>query len=315
MEKINFNIFIEKCKNKNVSFLGSINKDIDFVKNVIDSQLDKIEINYNRCLHEYNNNKLTFSILNNDGSVSFSYLERKGQIFYYKECYIIVSDHFCIVYKISNLDFLNFAAKVEDQNIKKEKSILLKNKYSTTIKKFIKYKKEKEIENFFNHDFFDIEKINKLTNLQKNKLIHLLKKHDFIDYLKTRKIYKKEIANNLDKYNRRHFNRLDHTQQKKYLSNLENKKIYRIYFIRNGEEFQRDIQKSIYDILKVTNPDVTINAGATASPGAITNNIFLLEKVENSIVDPPTNFFKYFLVLLSKCSLQSSFIAANFLKG
>jgi hypothetical protein len=50
----------------------------------------------------------------------------------------------------------------------------------------------------------------------------------------------------------------------------------------------------------ITNPDATINAGATASPGAITNpdatinNIFLLEKVEKSIVDPPTNFFKYF---------------------
>ena len=44
MEKINFNIFIERCKNKNVSFLGSINKDIDFVKSAIDSQIDKINI-------------------------------------------------------------------------------------------------------------------------------------------------------------------------------------------------------------------------------------------------------------------------------
>ena len=71
----------------------------------------------------------------------------------------------------------------------------------------------------------------------------------------------------------------------------------------------------------IINPDVTINPGAAASVGAITNpdatinNIFLLEKVENSIVDPPTNFFKYFLVLLFKCSLQSSFTATNFLKG
>ena len=71
MEKINFNIFIEKCKNKNISFLGSINKDIDFVKNIIDIQLDKIEINYNRCLFEYNQNKLTFNILNYDNNISF----------------------------------------------------------------------------------------------------------------------------------------------------------------------------------------------------------------------------------------------------
>ena len=71
----------------------------------------------------------------------------------------------------------------------------------------------------------------------------------------------------------------------------------------------------------IMNPDAIASAASAASPGAIINpdatinNIFLLEKVENSIVDPPTNFFKYFLVLLSKCSLQSSFIATNFLKG
>ena len=81
------------------------------------------------------------------------------------------------------------------------------------------------------------------------------------------------------------------------------------------------MEKINFNILKITNPDATINPGAAASVGAITNpdatinNIFLLEKVENSIVDPPTNFFKYFLVLLFKCSLQSSFTATNFLKG
>ena len=58
MEKINFSIFIEKCKNKNIAFLGSINKDIDFVKSVLDSQIDRIEINYNRSLFEYNQNSL-----------------------------------------------------------------------------------------------------------------------------------------------------------------------------------------------------------------------------------------------------------------
>ena len=73
MEKINFSIFIEKCKNKNIAFLGSTNKDIDFVKSAIDSQIDKIEINYNRSLLEYNQNRLKFSILNDD-IISYSFL-------------------------------------------------------------------------------------------------------------------------------------------------------------------------------------------------------------------------------------------------
>ena len=34
MEKINFSIFIEKCKNKNIAFLGSINKDIDLLSSI-----------------------------------------------------------------------------------------------------------------------------------------------------------------------------------------------------------------------------------------------------------------------------------------
>ena len=51
VRKITWNTFIEDCKNRNISFLGSINKDLDFVKKAIDSEIDKIEIDYNRCLH------------------------------------------------------------------------------------------------------------------------------------------------------------------------------------------------------------------------------------------------------------------------
>ena len=71
-------------------------------------------------------------------------------------------------------------------------------------------------------------------------------------------------------------------------------------------------------MLDFTNPDATINPGAVASPGAITNpdatinNIFLLEKVKNSIVDPPTNFFNYFqATFFQSVAYKVVFITAN----
>ena len=65
---------------------------------------------------------------------------------------------------------------------------------------------------------------------------------------------------------------------------------------------QKDIPKSAYDILKVVSPGATVSPEATVSPNfnklkfEKNIDIFLLQKVENSIVDPPTNF------LWNRCS-------------
>jgi hypothetical protein len=200
MDQITWNKFIELCSNKNISFLGSINKDIDYVKNIIDINLNKIEINYNRIVLENNGNNIKF-LVNNNGSIDYSTLDKKGKIYFYKECYLIKQEFYTLAYKINNDHFIDFRNLFEDKKKKKEKSINLKNKYLKLLKKYNLHKKKLEIKKYFNHKIWDQNIVKKLTFLQFANIKKILDKKflysgivkTFKENLETRKILGKKL--------------------------------------------------------------------------------------------------------------------------
>jgi len=248
LEKVTKISFMRELKRNDSCFILSTsntndNDIIDYIDNI-----DISKIIYDRAA-DFSGLSVKFTFLKND-ELCNSFLDLKNcNVFQYKNFYItkeIYNDIvYFLIYKISNEKKLNFS-DIKNKILEDEK------KEQKEKRKKEELKKEEDFKIYFNHRYFDKEKISKSSNLQLGRLKKALEKQYCYDgVIKTVKenlenleITHKEITKK--PFNRNYFNRLDGDSQNKYLSNLEKSKIYNFCF---SDGYSFEIPKIIYDAL------------------------------------------------------------------
>ena len=260
MEKITQKEFINKINNYDSAMICSTsNKSFEEIKEIIENN-SILDINFNRQAICKGQN-IQFKYLKDD-KVNTSHLGLLDTIVYKYNDFYIVEDkgenyNYQMIYAISDKKTLNLV-ELEKIQIENEKIQALKDEETEKQNKINEHKKE--LESYFNHKFWNKEKINKLTPLQFGRLKKSLEKQ--YRYDGTIRTVKENIEfNEWDKkeigkasINYKHYDKLcdhwgyDTVESREYKEKISNKKIYELYY-KNDIGSYTEIPKIIFDIL------------------------------------------------------------------